>query len=201
MLRLTTHWQSSGADQRRRHPVFAAHRSPPLRNAHRHLGPVRSRERRLGEAVRPHQAAKTHRVPLSSPALALLRQRSGGDQRPLCLSRRRPGAAADRRQAYLGCGLPRSRAGGPAAAGQRDGTKVCDKDGKVIEVLKPTVRLHDLRHTYASILASRGQSLPIIGALLGHTQPQTTARYAHLLDDPLRAATEAAADVIASHSN
>ena len=73
--------------------------------------------------------------------------------------------------------------------------------GKVIEVLKPTVRLHDLRHTYASILASRGQSLPIIGALLGHTQPQTTARYAHLLDDPLRAATETAANVIASHSN
>jgi integrase len=54
----------------------------------------------------------------------------------------------------------------------------------------PDVRLHDLRHTYASLLASAGQSLPIIGALLGHTQPQTTARYAHLLDDPLRAATE-----------
>jgi integrase len=54
----------------------------------------------------------------------------------------------------------------------------------------PDVRLHDLRHTYASLLASAGQSLPIIGALLGHTQPQTTARYAHLMDDPLRAATE-----------
>jgi len=52
----------------------------------------------------------------------------------------------------------------------------------------PEVRLHDLRHTYASLLASAGQSLPIIGALLGHTQPQTTARYAHLMDDPLRSA-------------
>ena len=52
------------------------------------------------------------------------------------------------------------------------------------------VRLHDLRHTYASVLASAGQSLPVIGALLGHTQPSTTARYAHLFDDPLRAATE-----------
>jgi integrase len=51
------------------------------------------------------------------------------------------------------------------------------------------VRLHDLRHTFASILASSGRSLPIIGALLGHTQPATTARYAHLADDPLRAAT------------
>jgi len=57
-------------------------------------------------------------------------------------------------------------------------------------------RLHDLRHTYASVLASAGLSLPVIGALLGHTQPQTTARYAHLFDDPLRAATERAADLI-----
>lgn len=51
-------------------------------------------------------------------------------------------------------------------------------------------RLHDLRHTYASMLASANISLPTIGALLGHTQPQTTARYAHLFDDPLRIATE-----------
>ena len=50
--------------------------------------------------------------------------------------------------------------------------------------------MHDLRHSYASILASAGLSLPVIGALLGHTQPGTTARYAHLFDDPLRAATE-----------
>ncbi|WP_046868081.1 tyrosine-type recombinase/integrase [Microvirga massiliensis] len=53
----------------------------------------------------------------------------------------------------------------------------------------PGVRLHDLRHTYASILASDGLSLPIIGALLGHTQANTTQRYTHLLDDPLREAT------------
>jgi integrase len=54
----------------------------------------------------------------------------------------------------------------------------------------PHVRLHDLRHAYASVLASGGLSLPIIGALLGHTTPVTTARYAHLLDEPLRQATE-----------
>jgi integrase len=58
------------------------------------------------------------------------------------------------------------------------------------------VRMHDLRHTYASVLASSGLSLPVIGALLGHTQPATTARYAHLFDDPLRAATERAAAII-----
>lgn len=57
-------------------------------------------------------------------------------------------------------------------------------------------RIHDLRHTYASVLASSGLSLPIIGALLGHTQAQTTARYAHLLDDPLRKATETAGAII-----
>jgi len=50
------------------------------------------------------------------------------------------------------------------------------------------VRLHDLRHSYASVAVSSGQSLPTVGALLGHTQPSTTARYAHLMNDPLRAA-------------
>jgi integrase len=57
-------------------------------------------------------------------------------------------------------------------------------------------RIHDLRHTYASVLASQGLSLPVIGALLGHTQMQTTLRYSHLFDDPLRQATERAATVI-----
>ncbi|WP_371398395.1 tyrosine-type recombinase/integrase [Fretibacter rubidus] len=52
-------------------------------------------------------------------------------------------------------------------------------------------RIHDLRHTFASIAVSQGQSLPIIGAMLGHTQTQTTARYAHLYDDPLIKAAEA----------
>jgi integrase len=57
-------------------------------------------------------------------------------------------------------------------------------------------RVHDLRHTYASVLASAGLSLPVIGALLGHTQASTTHRYAHLFDDPLRAATERASAII-----
>lgn len=60
------------------------------------------------------------------------------------------------------------------------------------------VRIHDLRHTYASILAGRGTSLALIGALLGHTQTQTTARYAHLADDPLRKATQLVADALGS---
>jgi integrase len=58
------------------------------------------------------------------------------------------------------------------------------------------VRIHDLRHTYASMLASAGLSLPVIGALLGHTKPQTTARYAHLFDDPLRQAVETVGAIV-----
>ena len=41
------------------------------------------------------------------------------------------------------------------------------------------VRLHDLRHSFASIAASGGQSLVVIGKMLGHSQPAITARYAH----------------------
>jgi integrase len=60
------------------------------------------------------------------------------------------------------------------------------------------VRLHDLRHSYASVAASGGQSLVIIGKMLGHSQPATTARYAHLADDPVRAASESIGRYIAS---
>ena len=71
-----------------------------------------------------------------------------------------------------------------------------DSQGRERVVLEPSARLHDLRHTYASVLASAGLSLPIIGALLGHSQPATTARYSHLMDDPLRAATERAGAIV-----
>lgn len=59
-------------------------------------------------------------------------------------------------------------------------------------------RLHDLRHSFAAVLVSNGASLPIVGAMLGHSQPNTTARYAHLMDEPLRHAVEMAAEVILS---
>jgi integrase len=61
------------------------------------------------------------------------------------------------------------------------------------------VRVHDLRHSYASQLASSGFSLPVIGALLGHSQPATTARYAHLFDEVTRQATERVGAVIAGN--
>jgi len=60
------------------------------------------------------------------------------------------------------------------------------------------VKMHDLRHSWASVAAGSGQSLPVIGALLGHSQAQTTKRYAHLADDPLKAAARAVAGRIAA---
>jgi integrase len=57
-------------------------------------------------------------------------------------------------------------------------------------------RIHDLRHTFASLLVSGGMSLPMIGKLLGHTQVQTTQRYAHLFDDPLRAGLNEVGDML-----
>lgn len=58
------------------------------------------------------------------------------------------------------------------------------------------VRIHDLRHTFASLLVSGGMTLPMIGKLLGHTQVQTTQRYAHLFDDPLRAGLDELGEIL-----
>jgi integrase len=59
------------------------------------------------------------------------------------------------------------------------------------------VRIHDLRHTFASTAVAAGQGLPMIGKLLGHTQVQTTARYAHLAADPVKDAAERVASNLA----
>jgi integrase len=76
--------------------------------------------------------------------------------------------------------------------GRKKGAHLSDLKGpwaKVCDIAGLTgVRIHDLRHSFASHLVSSGVSLPIVGKLLGHTQPQTTARYAHLADNPLREA-------------
>jgi integrase len=62
----------------------------------------------------------------------------------------------------------------------------------------PGARIHDLRHTFASYGAGARIGLPIIGKLLGHSQPSTTARYAHLETNPLRVASDSIAATIAA---
>jgi integrase len=63
------------------------------------------------------------------------------------------------------------------------------------------VRIHDLRHSFASGAVALGESLPMIGKLLGHTQVQTTARYAHVAADPVKAAAERVSGNIAALIN
>jgi integrase len=107
-----------------------------------------------------------HSVPLSAPARALLAER---------MSRRADG------DVFVF----------PGNGSKRHIVNVWHAWGRICKAVGITgLRVHDLRHSYASQLASAGHSLPLIGALLGHTQPATTHRYAHLLDDPLRRATE-----------
>jgi integrase len=59
------------------------------------------------------------------------------------------------------------------------------------------VRIYDLRHTFASGGLAVGEGLPMIGKLLGHTQVQTTARYAHLAADPVKQAADKIAERLA----
>jgi len=60
------------------------------------------------------------------------------------------------------------------------------------------LRIHDLRHSFASIAVSGGDSLYLVGKVLGHRQSRTTERYAHLKDDPLRAVADRTSGRIAA---
>ncbi|MBL4830022.1 MAG: site-specific integrase, partial [Aliivibrio sp.] len=63
------------------------------------------------------------------------------------------------------------------------------------------VRIHDLRHSFASNAIALGMSLPMVGKLLGHTQIQTTARYAHLASEPVKEAANLVAQSIAQSTS
>jgi integrase len=82
--------------------------------------------------------------------------------------------------------LPAPRGGTYYNAPQRAWQRIRSRAGLA------DVRIHDLRHGFASVLAGLGESLPIIGKTLGHRQAATTQRYAHLADDPVRSAVERA---------
>ena len=116
-----------------------------------------------------------HRVPLSAPARQLLAELHADND----------AGVDDASYVFTG------RVGGHRKTIRKVWEDLCELTGL------NGVRVHDLRHSYASLLASAGLSLPTIGALLGHSQPSTTARYAHLADLPLRAATETVGAIIA----
>jgi integrase len=98
--------------------------------------------------------------------------------------------------------LPRIEGNPHVIAGGKPGAPLANLEGPWRAIRKMAglddVRLHDLRHAFASIAASSGMGLPIIGKMLGHTQAQTTARYAHLASDPVKAAAATVAGRIAA---
>jgi len=65
-----------------------------------------------------------------------------------------------------------------------------------VEAGCPDLRLHDLRHSFASAAISAGLTLPQIGELLGHSSTQTTKRYSHLMDEAAALAAGSIADRI-----
>jgi integrase len=124
-------------------------------------------ERRVWTKPSHHTKQKrTEHVPLSGPTLTLLT-----DMR----------AKAEPQEANL---LPGNAPGRPLQDIKKFWKVVTAQAGIA------NYRLHDNRHTHASHLVSSGLSLEIVGRLLGHTNPTTTKRYAHIADSPLRAATE-----------
>ncbi|MDP7150288.1 MAG: site-specific integrase [Paracoccaceae bacterium] len=112
---------------------------------------------------------KTHRVPISEDVAAIVRQRK------LVVPKTSPWV------------FPGDVPGQPVIEIRRFWKRI-QREAQIEDV-----RIHDLRHTFASLLVSGGASLEMIGKLLGHTQMQTTQRYAHLLDAPLREGVNAVA--------
>ena len=112
----------------------------------------------------PESKTGQKRVPLGAPAMELLASLKRIEGNPFVL----PG---EKEKHHL-VGLPRVWRAVRKKAGLED------------------VRLHDLRHSFASVGAGAGMGLAVVGKLLGHRDPKTTARYAHIADDPAKAAAD-----------
>lgn len=96
--------------------------------------------------------------------------------------------------------LPRQKENDFVIVGREKGTHLINLQKPWRRIRKhadlENVRLHDLRHSFASAAASAGIPLQIIGAMLGHSSSQTTARYAHLSQDPIHQASEVVGEII-----
>ena len=94
--------------------------------------------------------------------------------------------------------IPRTQGNPWVIAGRKPGTQLkgLDVGWRTLRARAglEDVRIHDLRHSYASRALALGESLPMIGKLLGHRQIETTARYAHLADDSVHVSAERIAD-------
>jgi integrase len=146
-----------------------------------------------GVWTKPSHATKQKKIehiPLNEPALALLRRmKSNSSSGPLF-----PGATGSARVTLRRPWRQICKTAGLAQAVELKGKR------RMITRYKPTVRIHDLRHTYASHLVSNGVSLQVVGKLLGHTRVQTTERYAHLANAALQDGTNRFGEIFASAS-
>jgi len=154
---------------------------------------------------------RIHRVPLSQAAVALLRRRweaakltsqqetSRSDGRKRRHSSEKSDTAPPEKSASADASLEKSATppelSGFVFPGRDTPSRPRENLKRVWESIRrraglQDVRIHDLRHTYASVMVSQGYSLAVIGRLLGHSETSTTARYAHLQDETLRQATE-----------
>ena len=137
-----------------------------------------------GARLREILDAKWSQVDLERGVLFLADSKTG--KKPVYIS-----AAA---QAVL-ASLPRVEGNPHIIAGAKEGAPRADLKKPWAAVCRAAglegLRLHDLRHSFASLGAGGGLGLPIIGKLLGHSQAATTQRYAHLDADPLRRAVDA----------
>ncbi|TLG72785.1 site-specific integrase [Methylocystis sp. B8] len=144
-----------------------------------------------GARLREILDAKWEQVDLERGVIFLPDSKTG--KKPIYLS-----AAA---QVVLAA-LPRIKGNPHIIAGAKDGAPRADLKKPWAAVTRAAglegVRLHDLRHSFASFGAGASLGLPIIGKLLGHTQATTTQRYAHLDADPLRRAADAIGTTIAA---
>jgi integrase len=134
---------------------------------------------RLGEIL----SAKWEQVDFERGILNLADSKTG--RKPVYLS-----AAA----LEVLAGLPRLEGNPHLIPGMKQGAPRFDLKKPWTAITKAAgldgLRIHDLRHSFASVGAGASLGLPVIGRLLGHTQAATTQRYAHLSDDPMRRAVE-----------